>query len=184
MTLGERIKTVRKSITPKMSQEKFAEILGTTRPALAVYEIDRVVPTNAFINLICLKFNVNEEWLRTGVGEMFTQTKDSLIDEIARQHSLSEKSRALMEMFLDFDADQREAILNFIDDFTERWQAKQKQAAGKTNKVDINAEVAELLQKYLSLDEQSKEKIRSDIDYEYERSKTFGEESSDAATES
>ena len=72
----------------------------------------------------------------------------------------------------------------FIDEFTARWSArkKTKPQSPQQTQAEINEEIAEILKKYLSLDEQSKEKIKSDLDYEYERTKTFAEESSDAAT--
>ena len=181
--INRRIRLFRKEDL-KLSQREFAEKLGLKQTSLSSIENGAANVSERNIKEICRVFKVNEKWLRTGEGEMFTQTNDNLIDEVAKQYNLGEGSKMLMEMFLNFNAEQRETILNFIDDFTARWQAKQKQAAAKTNKVDINSEVAELLQKYLSLDDQSREKIKSDLDYEYERSKTFAEESSDAATES
>ena len=37
-----------------------------------------------------MKFNVNEEWLRTGQGGMFIETMDSMIDNLAQNYHLSE----------------------------------------------------------------------------------------------
>ena len=91
--LKDRIKAVRLSIRekPKVSQSEFADLLGTTRPAIASYEIGKVVPSDTFIQLVCSKFNVNEGWLRTGVGEMFLETESTLFSAFARQYDLSEK---------------------------------------------------------------------------------------------
>lgn len=51
------------------------------RGTLANYEVGRNEPIDAVIALICREFNVDEEWLRTGEGEMFIQKTRS--DEIA-----------------------------------------------------------------------------------------------------
>ena len=43
--LHERIKAVRKSLMPKVSQTAFAEMLGTSRRAITTYETGVVVPS-------------------------------------------------------------------------------------------------------------------------------------------
>ena len=72
--LHERIRDVRKSLKPKTSQSVFAEMLGTSRDTIANYEGGRVVPTDTFIQLLCTKFNVSDEWLRTGAGNMYVKS--------------------------------------------------------------------------------------------------------------
>lgn len=53
-----------------LTQQEFADRLGTSRNNIAGYEIGRRSPSDAVISLICKEFNVNEEWLKTGNGEM------------------------------------------------------------------------------------------------------------------
>lgn len=67
--MNTRIKILRKKLN--LTQDKFAEQLGMKRGTLAAYETGANNPSNAFILLLCKKFNVNEEWLRTGNGNMF-----------------------------------------------------------------------------------------------------------------
>lgn len=69
MTTGERIRTLRKEL--KMSQNDFGTRIGLASNTITNYETDRRNPSNQVIELICREFNVNEEWLRTGKGEMF-----------------------------------------------------------------------------------------------------------------
>ena len=71
MTLGERIKKVRKELD--LTQRDFGAQIGTTQNAIASYEIGRREPSAAAVNNICKTFNVDEHWLRTGEGEMFAQ---------------------------------------------------------------------------------------------------------------
>ena len=67
--MNERIKELRKALG--LTQQKFAERIGVKQNTVAQYEIGRNEPTDTVLNLICREFAVNEEWLRTGEGEMF-----------------------------------------------------------------------------------------------------------------
>jgi len=74
-TINNRVKVVRKAL--KMNQAEFAERIGLSDSALSRIEIGNNSLTNHNILLVCtpnrLKENhtVNENWLRTGQGEMF-----------------------------------------------------------------------------------------------------------------
>lgn len=60
-----------------LSREDFAKRLGLkSRGKIENIELSRTKPDDAFIHLICREFNVNEDWLRTGTGEMFTHQTD------------------------------------------------------------------------------------------------------------
>lgn len=67
--MNERIKKLRQQLG--LSQDEFGRRLGVTRGAVTNIELDKVEPKPLFVDLICREFNVNEEWLRTGEGEMF-----------------------------------------------------------------------------------------------------------------
>lgn len=77
--MNERLKELR--IHKKLTQQEFADKLGTSRNNIAGYEIGRRSPSDAVVSLICREFNVNEDWLRTGEGEMFIQLPEE--DEVA-----------------------------------------------------------------------------------------------------
>ena len=74
--MGERVKELRKALG--LSGEKFGEKIGVTRSAISDIERGRKGLSDSNILAICREFNVNEEWLRTGTGEMF---KDMTLDE-------------------------------------------------------------------------------------------------------
>lgn len=69
--MNDRLKYIRKR--ERLSQEKMAQILGVTRACLANYESGRNNPTNPFINLFCIEFNINKEWFVTGNGEPYNK---------------------------------------------------------------------------------------------------------------
>lgn len=78
--MNERLKKLRKELD--MTQQEFADKLGTARNNIAGYETGKRNPSNAVISLICREFNINEKWLRTGEGEIFIELSRS--DEIAQ----------------------------------------------------------------------------------------------------
>ncbi|MCI8949838.1 MAG: helix-turn-helix transcriptional regulator [Lachnospiraceae bacterium] len=79
MILKDRIKKLRKELD--LTQQEFADKLGVSRNNIASYETGKSNLGDTAISLICTKFNVNEEWLRDGTGEMFI--KQSPDEQIA-----------------------------------------------------------------------------------------------------
>lgn len=71
-----RIAEVRKAVN--LTQEKFAAQLGLSRNFLWMIEKGDRVPSDRTIADICREFNVNEDWLRTGEGEMFNPQDEKL----------------------------------------------------------------------------------------------------------
>ena len=67
--MNERIKYLRKEIL-KITQEDFASRINLSRNFIAQIEIGTKTPSDRSIADICREFNINEEWLRTGQGEM------------------------------------------------------------------------------------------------------------------
>nr|DAQ91515.1 MAG TPA: helix-turn-helix domain protein [Caudoviricetes sp.] len=74
--MGERVKELRTVLG--LSGEKFGEKIGVKRSAISDIERGRNNLSEQNILAICREFNVNEEWLRYGTGEMF---KDMTLDE-------------------------------------------------------------------------------------------------------
>lgn len=66
-----------------MTQEEFSKRIGLSRNFIAQVEIGTKTPSERTISDICREFEVNEEWLRTGNGEMIIQkSKDEQIAEM------------------------------------------------------------------------------------------------------
>lgn len=76
--MNERIKELRKALG--LSQDEFGRRLGLTRGAITNIELNKTEPKPLLIDLICREYNVNEEWIRNGSGDMFVPlTKDEQI---------------------------------------------------------------------------------------------------------
>ena len=69
MTIAERFKHVRKAVG--YTQQRMADTLGLKQNTIATYEMGRSELSDRTIKDVCQIFNVNEQWLRTGEGEMF-----------------------------------------------------------------------------------------------------------------
>ncbi len=69
--MKDRIKLLRKTLD--LTQQEFADRIGLKRNSVASYEIGKNYPMDTVIKSMCREFNVNEEWLRTGEGEMFEE---------------------------------------------------------------------------------------------------------------
>ena len=77
--MKERLKQLRKTLD--LTQQEFADKLKVPRNTIGGYEVGKSNPSDAAVNNICNIFNVNEEWLRTGNGEMFIElTRDEQIE--------------------------------------------------------------------------------------------------------
>ena len=67
--MEDRIRAVRKSFN--LTQTEFGERIGVKGNTVTGYETGLRTPSDAILLSICREFNVNEDWLRTGTGEMF-----------------------------------------------------------------------------------------------------------------
>jgi len=78
--LKDRLKKLRKTLD--LTQQAFADRIGMKQNTIAQYEMGRTIPSDAIIFSICREFNVNENWLRTGEGDMFMEmSRDEQIEE-------------------------------------------------------------------------------------------------------
>lgn len=125
--MGERLKELRKALGFK-NQQEFADALNIKRGTVANYEIGRNEPIDAVITLICSKFNVNEEWLRTGEGEMFIELsrKDKIM--IWASEALSSESEDYKNRFVDaldaLSVDDWEVLANMAETMANRNKKK------------------------------------------------------------
>lgn len=67
--MKDRFKELRKELN--VTQQEFADKLKISRNFVAQIEMGNKVPSDRTIDDVCREFNVNEEWLRTGNGDMF-----------------------------------------------------------------------------------------------------------------
>lgn len=82
--MNSRIQDIRTELG--LSQTSFGEKIGLSRDNIANIEGGRVVIKDVVIKSICREFNINENWLRTGEGNMrVPQTRNQKIMAFANQ---------------------------------------------------------------------------------------------------
>lgn len=112
MTIGDRIKKVRRALN--LTQAEFAARIGSVQNTLTGYESGRRNPSAPVISLICERFGVNEEWLRTGKGEMMKASPMNELDALAERYHLQHKDYVLIEKLLKMPQEQRDGVYEFM----------------------------------------------------------------------
>lgn len=148
--MKDRIKKLRKTLN--LTQQEFADRLGISRGNIATYETRDGSPGNSVVNLICREFNVSEDWLRTGEGEMFVPKEEDALDELVKQYKLSDGDHILIEKFLKLKPVERQAVISYMKDVVAALNAGKDipapapadTAGQERTEVDIAAELAEL----------------------------------------
>ncbi|WP_342984991.1 helix-turn-helix transcriptional regulator [[Clostridium] symbiosum] len=118
MTCGERVKEVRKS--KNMTLEKFGEVLGVKKTTISRIENDVNSLTEQMAKAICREFDVSENWLRTGDGEMFIpMSTDEKYKRAAKAiaDSDSDLDRIIQRTLIyyyEMDSNSKAALLNYI----------------------------------------------------------------------
>lgn len=127
--MNERIKELRKALG--LTQQEFADRLGISRNNIATYETRKTGPGNSVVKLICNTFNVSEEWLRTGDGEMFVPKPESAIDKLVAEFKLGELEKQIILEFIGLEDKDRQGVIKYVRRLSQNktLQAAQEQPA-------------------------------------------------------
>lgn len=110
----ERFKEVRTSL--KMKQGDFAKEIKTTQGHVSDIENKRKGVSDRVIEIICLKYKVNEDWLRTGVGEMYKEPDDEVAeivsDLLEEDNPFYELIIGIMKSYQKLDSKSQELLKN------------------------------------------------------------------------
>lgn len=107
--MKDRIKKIRKDAG--LTQQAFANRLGLKQNTIAVYEIGKSGISDAVITSICREFNVNEEWLRTGNGNMYIFVEDKLSTYLAQIAKGDDNFiKDIIEVYMELDETSRIAL--------------------------------------------------------------------------
>lgn len=115
--MNERLKQLRKHLG--MTQKEFAVALHIKQNTVATYEMGRITPSDSVIAGICREFNVNENWLRTGSGDMFLPDPDNELDAFARKYNVTGLERVFLEKYLRLKQSERNAVVRFMLEIAE-----------------------------------------------------------------
>jgi transcriptional regulator with XRE-family HTH domain len=74
--IPERIKAIRAAL--KLSQRAFAKRVFVSQGYFAEIELGKRDINERIIELITTQYKVNKEWLKTGIGDMFSSSKTEI----------------------------------------------------------------------------------------------------------
>ncbi len=109
--MNGRIKELRKKLG--LTLEKFGERIGVKKAAVSKWENGDNI-TDQMFKSICREFNVNEEWLRNGTGEIFRPAPSDELDMLAYRYHLSEADYVMVEKFVNLRPETRQEVFNYM----------------------------------------------------------------------
>ncbi len=112
MTLNTRVKLLRKKLN--MSQKTFGNKLGITGAGISKIESGQRNLTEQMIRMICKEFNINDDWLRYGKGEIFKEKLPTGIDQLAEYYLLDEFDKRIIIEYSMLEERKRKIIKEYI----------------------------------------------------------------------
>jgi DNA-binding XRE family transcriptional regulator len=122
-SLNDRIKRLRKELD--LSQEMFGSKIGIAKTTISNLEKGTFGISDRVVRDICREFNVNEEWLRTGEGEIFVSKDEDAelaeyVEKLLMDAEESPGLKMIKEILLTYgrmDEKDQKAIDNLIKRF-------------------------------------------------------------------
>ena len=122
MSINQRIKTLRKELN--LIQQDFAKKIGVQRVTISWMEKEGNTITRQNIKIICDAFNVNENWLRTGEGDMFKPADEpGILDKLQQELKLNNAEMEIIKTFIELSPEQRRMGIQLIKDFSSKLSA-------------------------------------------------------------
>lgn len=110
----ERFKEIRRSL--KLKQGEFAKEIKLTQGHVSDIENKRKNVSDRVIEIICLKYGINEKWLRTGAGG-----DDNMFVKLSKDEELTMCTQMLLNSTDDIIADKIKEVIviyeNLDNDF-------------------------------------------------------------------
>lgn len=145
--VNERIKKLRKMLD--LTQQEFGNRIGMKQNTIALIEKGRNTSDQTIFS-ICREFNVNEEWLRSGTGEMFKIAACDALDTLASEYGLTHGDYILIEKFISLKPQSRQALVDYITEVAAAFDNQQSPVdphePAFSPSLDVDAEVMEYRQ--------------------------------------
>ena len=116
--IGERIKQLR--IKLGLNQLSFGNKIGLSNSGVGKIELGRTNLSNQVQKSLIREFNVNEDWLLNGTGEMFIENDNSILNQLSKEYNLDDLDFKILETYLSLSESQRDAMKAFILNLTEK----------------------------------------------------------------
>lgn len=144
--MNENIKKLRLELG--LTMEEFGKNLGVTRSAISNIENGYRNLTEQMILAICNVYNVNEQWLRNGTGDMFVEDTDSLVEKIISDYPLDKLSQTILKTYIELDPKKREIFNYVMKQIADSIMASSKeQAINGINDIILNSSAPDNIKK-------------------------------------
>lgn len=119
MSINKRINLLRKQLG--MIQQDFANKIGVQRVTISWMEKEGNTITKQNIKIICDTFNVSENWLLNGEGEMFRPANEpDILDRLQQELKLTSQEMEIIRTFVELSQEQRRMGIEFVQTFTSK----------------------------------------------------------------
>ena len=119
MSINKRINLLRKQLG--MIQQDFANKIGVQRVTISWMEKEGNTITKQNIKIICDTFNVSENWLLNGEGEMFRPADEpDILDRLQQELKLTSQEMEIIRTFVELSPEQRRMGIEFVQTFTSK----------------------------------------------------------------
>ena len=146
----DRFRKLRKTLD--LTQKAFGERIGMKQNSIALIEMGRNTSDQTIIS-ICREFNVNEEWLRTGEGEMFAPAPTNALESLAAQYpTLTRESLVFIENLVGLSEARQNIIMGFLRQVVEGFGDVEPdthatpESAPELSEADLHAELDRQIQ--------------------------------------
>ncbi len=107
--MNKRIRMLRED--KGLTRAAFGEPLGVSSDVINNLERGRVDAKDSIIKLICAKYNVREEWLRTGKEPMYNVPETFSLDKYAKERGATELELKVAKAYFALDPEIRKMLL-------------------------------------------------------------------------
>lgn len=101
-----------------LTKTRFAKRINLTQQYISSLCNGRKTPSDRTIIDICRTFDVNEEWLRYGNGEMHIKTPDDVLDRWIQEFKYDSFLQKIVGEYLKLTEEQRDIVRNYIYSIT------------------------------------------------------------------
>ena len=122
--MNERLRALRRELGK--SQAEFGKAIGLSQRSISEMEVGTNAITDRKFDAICKTFNVNPEWLRDGVGEMFVEIapEEEIIQNVVKKFNLTDDDAILIRTYLELTPEQRAGVMAYIKKFAANMAAQ------------------------------------------------------------
>lgn len=149
--MNERVRAIRKHF--KLNQTEFGEKIGLKQRSIADIERGRNSLTKRNFDNICRIFDVNPDWLRNGVGEMFNQKgRERYLELLIEDYGLKNEHKILLESILELPPEMWQGVLNWIKNCAEKLNIQTSAQLKENRRRELEKQIHDAQQELAQLD--------------------------------